>query len=77
MKSKVEKAKFLLRSGEFIKALGIIRTFKIGFSKEEKRSMQIAYECLVGNDKFYLALGIDTEKEIKRTRQLLSDKYLT
>lgn len=74
--NKTKKAKSLLRAGDFLKALNIIRTFRFAFSKEEKRSIDIAYESLNGHDKFYRSLGIDTGKEIKRTRQLLADKYL-
>lgn len=73
---KTEKAKILLRTGELQKALSIIKTFRFGFSKEEKRSIQIAYESLSGHEQFYRSLGIDTDKEIERTRQLLADKYL-
>ena len=74
--TKTERAKALLSAGDFIGALAIIRTFRLGFSKEERRSIEIAYESLNGHDKFYRSLGIDTGKEIKRTRQLLADKYL-
>lgn len=75
-RTKVDKVKSLLAAGAFQKALTIVKTFRIGFSKEEKRSIDIAYESLNGHDKFYRSLGIDTDKEIKRTRQLLADKYL-
>ena len=76
MINKTEKAKSLLRGGKFLKALVIIRTFRLGFSKEEKRSIEIAYESLNGHERFYRALGINTDREIERTRQLLADKYL-
>ncbi len=72
---KTEKAKALLKAGEFLKALAIIKTFRLGFTKVEKRSIEIAYECLSGHEVFYLSLGIDVDKEIERTRQLLADKY--
>lgn len=75
-RTKVDKVKSLLAAGDFQKALTIVKTFRIGFSKEEKRSIQIAYESLSGHDHFYRSLGIDTDKEIERTRQLLADKYL-
>ena len=73
--SKTEKVKFLLKAGEFLKALAIIKTFRLGFTKEEKRSIEIAYESLSGHENFYKSLGIDVGKEIERTRQLLADKY--
>ena len=75
-KTKVDKVKSLLAAGAFQKALAIVKTFRIGFSKEEKRSIEIAYESLNGYERFYRALGIDTDREIERTRQLLADKYL-
>lgn len=75
-KTKVDKVKSLLAAGAFQKALAIVKTFRIGFSKEEKRSIEIAYESLNGHERFYRALGINTDREIERTRQLLADKYL-
>ena len=76
MKKKTEIAVNLLRAGNFIKALSIIKTFRFGFTKDEKRSIEIAYESLLGRDKFYQSIGIDTNKEIEKASQLLSDKYL-
>lgn len=73
--SKTDKVKALLKEGEFLKALAIIKTFRLGFSKEEKRIIEISYEILIGHEQFYRSLGIDAEKEIERTRQLLADKY--
>lgn len=73
--TKTERVKALLSAGNFLEALAIIRTFRFGFSKEEKRSIEIAYESLNGHDKFYRSLGIGTEKEVERTRRLIFDKY--
>ena len=75
-RTKVDKVKSLLAAGAFLKALTILKTFRIGFTKDEKRSIEIAYESLLGRDKFYQSIGIDTNKEIEKARQLLSDKYL-
>lgn len=75
-RTKVDKVKSLLAAGAFQKALTIVKTFRIGFTKEEKRSIEIAYESLLGRDKFYQSIGIDTNKEIEKARQILSDKYL-
>ena len=75
-RTKVDKVKSLLAKGAFQKALAIVRTFRVGFTKDEKRSIEIAYESLLGRDKFYQSIGIDTNKEIEKARQLLSDKYL-
>lgn len=75
-RTKVDKVKSLLAAGAFQKALTIVKTFRIGFSKEEKRSIEIAHEVLTGNERFYRSLGIDVDKVIEETRQLLSGKYL-
>ena len=73
---KTDKAKALLKSGCFKESLAIIKTFRLGFSKEERRSIQIAYESLSGHEQFYRSLGIDVDKVIEETRQLLAGKYL-
>lgn len=73
--NKTEEARTLLKSGNFLKALAIVKTFRLGFSKEEKRSIQIACESLSGHEQFYRSLDIDTDKEIERARRLLTDKY--
>ena len=75
-RTKVDKVKFLLAAGDFQKALAIVKTFRIGFSKEEKRSIEIAHEVLTGNERFYQALGIDTEKAIRSAHKILTDKFL-
>lgn len=74
--NKTEKAKSLLKAGKFKDALSIIKAFRFGFTKEEKRSIEIAYECLSGHDQFYSSIGIDTNKEIEKVRLLLIDKFL-
>lgn len=73
---KTDRAKALLREGRFKEAFAIIRTFKLGFTKTEKRSIEIAHESLNGHGQFYRSIGIDTKKKIEEARQLLTDKYL-
>ena len=73
---KTDKAKTLLKAGRFKEALAIIKTFRLGFNKEEKRGIQIAYESLSGHEQFYRSLGIDVDKVKKDTYQLLAEKYL-
>lgn len=74
--NKTEEAKALLKAGKFKESLTIIKTFRFGFTKEEKRCIQIAHESLHGHDQFYRSLGIDTDKELDRCYRLLVDKYL-
>lgn len=76
METKTSRATSLLRSGNLKEALFIFRTFRIGFTKEERRTLQIASECLSGNALFYQQLGIDTAMEIEKSKSILASKYL-
>lgn len=72
METKISKATSLLRSENLKEALSIFRTFRIGFTKEKRRTLQIASESLAGNASFYQQLGIDTNKEIERGKSILT-----
>lgn len=74
-KTKTSKAITLLRSGCLKEALAIFSTFRIGFSKEERRMLKIAHECLSGNAGFYQQLGINTRAEIEKSKLLLFERY--
>lgn len=74
--TKTEKAIQLLSAGELKRALAIFRTFRMGFTKDERRTMEIASDSLNGHAGFYSGIGIDTEAEIGKCRQLLYHKYL-
>lgn len=76
METKTSKAITLLSSGHLKEALAIFSTFRVGFTKEERRTLKIAHECLSGNAGFYRQLGVDTNAEIEKSRILLSRKYL-
>lgn len=73
--NKTDKALGLLRHGKFSEALAIIAKFRIGFTKEEKRTLEIAHESLVGNASFYENIGIDTASCISRAKEIIRNKY--
>lgn len=75
METKTSKAVAYMRSGEWQKALSIFKTFRIGFTNEERRSIQIASEVLNGNGDFYRQIGIDTRLELEKTKTLLLERY--
>lgn len=75
MKSKTEQAKQLLQAGDLKGALKIISTFRIGFTPDERRTLQIAKESLCGHSKFYSDLGIDWEQEIVKSGSILKKIY--
>ena len=44
--NKTEKAKSLLQGGKFAEALSIIARFRMGFTHEERRTLEIANEVM-------------------------------
>ncbi len=75
METKTSKAISLLCRGDFKASLAIFCTFRMGFTKEEQRTLKIASESLSGNTSFYRQLGIDTDKEIEKSKSLLFERY--
>lgn len=75
-RSKTRKALSLLEDGKIREALAIFRSFRIGFSKEEKRTIQIASDTLNGSGLFYEKLGIDTYLETEKAINIIHRKYL-
>ena len=75
MKTKTAKAKELFCNGKIVEALKIFSTFKVGFTKEEKRVLQIAYESQTGNAGFYQSIGIDTHSIIMEATSLIKKVY--
>lgn len=75
LETKTQKAIGLLNSGDVKGALRIFRTFRIGFSKEEKRIIGIACECMCGSTDFYSSIGVDCEKIVKDAVIIVNEKY--
>jgi hypothetical protein len=73
---KADKAKRLFTAGDLKGALGIYKTFPFGFTREEKRAIEIAYESLIGREVFYRGLGIDTAAMITQSREIINLKYI-
>ncbi len=75
METKTQKALCLLKSGNVKDALKIIRTFRIGFSKDERRVISIACECLCGSASFYTSIGVNCEKIVNDAIAIVNEKY--
>lgn len=75
METKTDKAIRLYKQGLIKESLAIFKTFRLGFTKEEIRSLEIASECLNGFQSFYQKIGINTEYEISRSHMIISAKY--
>lgn len=76
METKTQIAIALLRAGDIKEALKIFKTFRLGWSKEEKRTIDIACECLCGKDTFYSSIGIDCRHAVNEAVAVVSAKYL-
>lgn len=50
--------------GDYKKALGIARNFRLGISKEDSDAMKRGFECMVYPD-FYRSIGKDIQLEIQ------------
>lgn len=75
MNTKTSKAVDLFKQGFMKEALSIFKTFRIGFTKEEKRTLEIASDCLNGRSSFYKQLGIDVDIEIAKSKAIILSKY--
>ncbi len=73
---KSEKAKRLFLTGDIKGALSIYKTFPFGFTKEEKRTIEIAHESLSGQENFYQRLGINTAEMISQSKEIITAKYI-
>lgn len=75
IKNKTKEVSSLLRTGEFEKALSIAKSFRLGFTNEQRRILQIAGDVVKGRGKFYAQLGIDIDSVVNEAMILLDSKY--
>ena len=73
--TKTHKALNLFKQGLIKESLVIFKTFRIGFTREEKRILEIASDCLNGRSSFYKQIGIDTEMVVSQSVSILRNKY--
>lgn len=75
--SKTTQAIQYLKDVDLRSALSILKTFRYDFTREERRTIQIAYESMTGKAKFYESLGINTQLEIEKAQKLANAKYIS
>ena len=75
METKTIQAVSQFKSGNLSASLKIFKTFKMGFTKEEQRTIQIASESLSGKSTFYQQLGINTKEIIAQSESIIRTKY--
>jgi len=74
--TKTEQVVGYVRAGEWSKAMNIAKTFRLGFTSDEIRTIEIASDTLNGNGRLYRDLGIDVAAEVFKCKALLKARYL-
>ena len=69
------KATEAFKAGNTAAALRIFKDFGRVFSKQELRTLQIAYESITGKGAFYQTIGIDTEATCAEATELIRLKF--
>jgi hypothetical protein len=75
METKTAQAISLFNSGNMVGALKLFSGFRIGFSKEEQRTLQIAYESHIGKEEFYKSIAVDTDTIKAQAISIIKIKY--
>ncbi len=73
--TKTEKVIRLVRSGEWKKALSILRTFRLGFTKEQKRIIEVASDVMNGYGNLYRGIGVDTDRILEDCKAMILKRY--
>lgn len=73
--TKTQEALKLLNDGKIKESLKIFKTFKIGFSVEEKKQIARASEMLNGYSLFYFQLGYKLEDEVNKALKIIRRNY--
>jgi len=74
VKRKIDIVKELISKKEYKKALKIIKTFRVGLTKDEKDQITRGYECY-NNHVFYEQLGFNKDEEISKSIEIITNKF--
>lgn len=75
METKTSQALTFFKAKRFREAFRIFKTFRGKFSPEEKRTIEIAYECMTGKALFYSMLGINAEEMVREAVATVKSVY--
>ncbi len=75
METKTAQAIALFTSGDIAESIKIFSKFRIGFTKDEIRTLEIARESMTGNESFYHAIKVDTAVIKQKAVELIKEKY--
>lgn len=74
MERKSDMVRRLVSEGDYRKALSIVKSFRLGITKEQHNSMILAYECMI-HPNFYTSIGITPPKAIEEGISVLTSLY--
>lgn len=74
METKSDKVRKLVGEGKFKEALAIVKTFKLGFTKQQRELIQRAHEAQ-WNPSFYIKLGHNPEQLMADASAILQQVY--
>lgn len=77
MATKTKIAISLFQQGKIKASMVLFSRFKIGFTREQHRMIEIAREC-IDDDRiasFYKSIGIDVDAMIDEAKHLIKTKY--
>ena len=66
-----------LLGGEFVKAFQILKTFRLGLTKDEQRLLTITAEYLSGNGRLYEQMGVDIEQVMQDACNVVNVRWLS
>lgn len=72
--NKSEEVRRLVRTGDYQKALSIVKTFRRGITRAQYDAMVRAYECIV-HPGFYRSIGADLKADIEAGINVLVSLY--
>lgn len=77
METKTKRAISLYQQGKIKTSMALFSRFKIGFTLEQRRAIDIAHECIENESRtsFYRSIGIDVDAMIGEAKHIIKTKY--
>ena len=75
MPTKTERALLMFRAGDYRGAFSIFSTFRVGFTREETRTLQIASESLGGHAEFTRVSELIRTPRMSKAKEIIRNKY--
>lgn len=76
METKTSQAVSLYNAGHYKESFAIFKTFKLGVTKQERRTLQMAHEIAGVGREFYQQLGYDTKKIMNQAHAIVKKLWL-